>query len=894
MVDTRAIGGWFKQSELEGRRKSITVGPGNAAMVIKNGVYGEPHIEEKVYTKGLLPNPFSTHDVEVLKVDLTPFAITFELNNLQTEQQDPNSTRFPLPLLSKDGKLVVGHVQLTLQVDRERPHLLFRLRQNRSRITPDHIAYAIRDLFLSSVIATNLAEIDSIDLKGTKEHFETLYEDARLQLEQYLRAYGLLLVGFAPTLIPDDAIPEPGTVLPPVDPPPPPDPVPAGDGFRVPRRLLVYAAVFAAAWFFYFPTPTICDGVNLPGCDSDPANVEPTPVGIGPPPGGAIIVDHWATGHFFFEGGFQEMAARFNTEEHRTVSGERIWVRMSNNPSAIQARDLLSRVRDGIALPYRCCDPGGPEPHPNPTIVTPSSIHWLFDTNYQLALAGKPNAVDTESAESLALTYIGIVTYRDMAKCLGWPEKHIGFEDILALRDNPDGWGADEYKGCASAEWGTKPLVAFTDPKESSTGRSVLLALYAIAAEKDPGDLTREDITDPKVVKYVTEFQDLIDHYMIGTSVLLTKLNQGPRFGHFLLMPEDNLIQLKEGNARVFVNGKRVNVPPNDQPMVMIYPKEGALVRSNCACIVNAPWVSDLQREGAEKWIDFLKQEEQQRELMKHGFRPATDLVLDPSDPDNRVRDEYGLNPATPDPILEVSRIKPEVGALIDESWIDVKRPGIVTFVVDTSGSMTGTKLDQAKDGLIRALNAMADNNKVGLIPFGSEVGVPVRPERLDESRGVLGDAVFELRASGQTAMYDAIKAGVELTDSVDGADNAIRAVVVLTDGKSNRGDLGLDDIIEMSTIDEKQVTEFPGTDNGPDPIYKDRDSSLKSTSVDNVLGEYLKLETENEIQIFFIGIGDDPDLGIGGLLAGATDAEFIGVAEEDLAEVLGEFSGYF
>ena len=60
------------------------------------------------------------------------------------------------------------------------------------------------------------------------------------------------------------------------------------------------------------------------------------------------------------------------------------------------------------------------------------------------------------------------------------------------------------------------------------------------------------------------------------------------------------------------------------------------------------------------------------------------------------------------------------------------------------------------------------------------------------------------------------------------------------------------------------------------------------------VIGTGLTSETNHTIQIFYIGIGDDSDMEIGRMLAGATGAEFQGVAEDDLANLLEEFSGYF
>ena len=57
-----------------------------------------------------------------------------------------------------------------------------------------------------------------------------------------------------------------------------------------------------------------------------------------------------------------------------------------------------------------------------------------------------------------------------------------------------------------------------------------------------------------------------------------------------------------------------------------------------------------------------------------------------------------------------------------------MKKPAIVTFVVDVSGSMEGEPLEQVKDGLTSLLDAMAGtgdteaDNQVGLVTFSSTI----------------------------------------------------------------------------------------------------------------------------------------------------------------------------
>ena len=591
-----------------------------------------------------------------------------------------------------------------------------------------------------------------------------------------------------------------------------------------------------------------------------------------PPPGGVVEVVQWSNGHLMRPGLMKEMAAQFNQGNYRTQSGKRIEVKVYNHGSAEQADDLLSRVTRGMPTE---------RDFPNPTVVTPSSADWLVRVNFG---AGR-TVVDTAGSRSIASALIGIVTYRDMAQVLGWPGKPIGYADIIALRDDPKGWAS--YPN-AKAEWGQKPLMAFTDPITSTTGRSVLFSLYANAAHKSPEQLTMADVSNPQVVASVKQFQTLIDHYMIGTIPLNTKVYQGPRYGHFFIMPEDNLIHLYEGTEQALIDGVQVQAPPISEDMVMIYPKEGTMIRNNIAGIVKASWVSDEQVEGANRWIDFMREDAQQRAFMKFGFRPVTDLPV--TDSASKIQGSYGLEVAPRSQVQVPERIDPAVAAAIEKSWQDVKRPGIVTFVVDTSGSMSGAKIEQAKQGMTRALDGMAQNNQVGFVTFSESIyaQVPVGP--LVANRFTITNALETSKAQGSTALYDAIKLAINMSDTASGDPAAIRAVVVLTDGQANRGETRLDNLITMMTskeIDIKQFRGFEGDVSG-------EEVGGRMVAKKEIIGTGMALKTQHQVQVFFIGIGQDADMEIGRMLAQATGAEFQGATEKDLAQVLAEFSKYF
>ena len=63
--------------------------------------------------------------------------------------------------------------------------------------------------------------------------------------------------------------------------------------------------------------------------------------------------------------------------------------------------------------------------------------------------------------------------------------------------------------------------------------------------------------------------------------------------------------------------------------------------------------------------------------------------------------------------------------------------------------------------------------------------------------------------AQGESALYDAIKAGIQMTDEAPGEQDAIRSVVALTDRKNTTGNIMLHDLIVMRVGSECLVKEF-------------------------------------------------------------------------------------
>lgn len=119
-----------------------------------------------------------------------------------------------------------------------------------------------------------------------------------------------------------------------------------------------------------------------------------------------------------------------------------------------------------------------------------------------------------------------------------------------------------------------------------------------------------------------------------------------------------------------------------------------------------------------------------------------------------------------------------------------------VTFVMDTSGSMSGEKMERARKALIYCLEHLRDDDTFSLIRFSSDVE-SFEPEPRPATKEWIQKAVKfakDMEAAGGTAIYDALDTA--LSQKIKG--NGPRLVVFLTDGSPTVGETDPSKIAEM------------------------------------------------------------------------------------------------
>lgn len=118
-----------------------------------------------------------------------------------------------------------------------------------------------------------------------------------------------------------------------------------------------------------------------------------------------------------------------------------------------------------------------------------------------------------------------------------------------------------------------------------------------------------------------------------------------------------------------------------------------------------------------------------------------------------------------------------------------------IVFVVDTSGSMSGQKMQQTKTAFEFFVSRLNANDRFGIVAFESRIN-PWQPELqklTEENRQQARSFISALQPSGGTNINDSLQQALKMFDQQQ---NRTRTIVFLTDGEASTGVTGTDAIV--------------------------------------------------------------------------------------------------
>jgi Ca-activated chloride channel family protein len=507
-----------------------------------------------------------------------------------------------------------------------------------------------------------------------------------------------------------------------------------------------------------------------------------------------------------------ELASRYNNAG-RTFGGRCAGVSVHKKTSGA--------AMEAIAAGWDPARDGGPVPQ----VWAPSSSLWLGLLRERGAARDRaaPLAGDDADVPSIAQSPLTIGMPKPMAEALGWPDKPLGWADVLALASDPRGWAAHGHP-----EWGRFTL-GKDNPHLSTSGLAATVAAYYAASGKS-SDLTAADLSRPEVAGFVRGVEASVVHYADDAVKFLANLAEADAQGRStsyvsaVAMQEQLLFLYDEGapdgDPAQIGKGRKPRVP-----LVAVHPKDGTLMFDHP--YVTLASASAEQRAAAADFLDFLRQPAQQQRFAATGFRDYQGRA------GAALSAAIGLPGGQPALSL-IDPPSPQVLSRMLSGWDDLRKKAQVLLVIDVSGSMDESagggrsRLEAAKRAAIDGLTRLHPDDEVSLWTFSTPLGgatrpytevVPFAPMRANAER--LRSAIGGLHPEGGTALYTTVRAAQQSMIAQYEPDR-INAVVVLTDGRN----------------------EYP-RDN-------DLDALLRDVNADSL---------ERSVRVFAIAFGDKSDL---------------------------------
>ena len=449
---------------------------------------------------------------------------------------------------------------------------------------------------------------------------------------------------------------------------------------------------------------------------------------------------------------------RFNGAGLTTADGRPIAVSVSHVTSGGSMESILAGTLKPVAW-----SPGDPS--------------WADQLNGRWRIQTNTNQ-DLNSSACVPTVYapLGFAMWRPMAEALGWPNAPIGWDTIVDLASDPNGW--NNIPG-ASPQWGQFRF-GHTHPAYANSGLlSMTSFVYGVVQTGG------QAITPAQVYQAEADMralQQVTAKYGLQAPALLDLMaRQGPSYLHAAAVPEADVVRfnLERGNE-LALGG-----------LVFIFPSGGTIWADHPYCILDrAEWVTAEQAEGAKIFLDYLLAQPQQELAIDNYLRPL----------DSRIplraplTLENGTVPtASPATIPALPSPNEAVSEAVIDLFLLAKRKATIVLVIDTSGSMRGERIATATQATVDFLDNLSPDDEVAVLTFSSNTLTLAQPSRVGDVKESLKPLIRTLIAEGNTALYEAVCQATALMKDLQEADLAagesrLYGIVLLSDGEDTIG----------------------------------------------------------------------------------------------------------
>ena len=382
----------------------------------------------------------------------------------------------------------------------------------------------------------------------------------------------------------------------------------------------------------------------------------------------------------------------------------------------------------------------------------PSDAAWFSHAKYMQLLPDTASHI--KASQSIMLSPVIIGVKQSVARSFGW-------------ENNPAVTWKDIQEKAAAGQF----HFAMTNPAASNSGFTALIGVAsALSGSSDAIDTGQ---IDTQALKGFFSGQTVTagsSGFLADTYVRQQDTVDG------IINYESVLMGLNSGGQL-------------HEPLDLIYPSEGIVTADYPFMLLN-----DGKRDAYDKVVDWLRTPDVQRRIM-------TETSRRPSIPgiplDSRFPTQTLIELPFPSKLDTIN-------ALLTVYLDQIRRPASAVFVLDTSGSMEGQRLDSLKQALNQLTGTdtsltgqfarFRTREEVTLLTFNSTVDQP-QTFTIDDanpnssSMQEIRDAVDQMEAGGGTAIYSALAEAYTIVQNEQASDpNRLWSIVLMTDGENNDG----------------------------------------------------------------------------------------------------------
>lgn len=331
---------------------------------------------------------------------------------------------------------------------------------------------------------------------------------------------------------------------------------------------------------------------------------------------------------------------------------------------------------------------------------------------------------------------------------------------------------------------------------KTNTGATTYLSFLNSLAG-NPEVLTEDILDDEKLVNDLKDFFKGVER-VSGDEEYLEEMYLNGEYDA-MIDYESSLINL---NQKLVKNKK--------EPLYLVYPVDGVAINDMPFGYISND-VNDTNKKERFKLIQsYLRSDEAIEKMENLGYRSWYGGIKEDTD-EKTFNKEWGI-----DTSKYLSDMKYPSKSVITKAinlYINaIRKPTHVVFCLDTSGSMSGSGLQELNDAMSYILDPsksgkdnlqFSDGDKISVITFNHNVD-EVFETRYGNDTSLLVNEISNLKANGGTNIYSpSIKALKILKD--ENTNEFTRTVILMTDGQSNNGTYS-----ELETYYNKNKLDIP------------------------------------------------------------------------------------